>query len=806
MLTCRRVAHSGANAIRSTRVVGQRRLARQIPVGKLITGVMVESVGRAFTISGRLARAVCVLCLLAVALLAPPAAHAADPVNAIEAGAGTTCGLTDMGGVECWGWNFYGSLGIGTANGPQNCGGTAENPVACSITPVAVKGLGSGVSALTAGYAHACALTSAGGVECWGYNTAGQLGDGTNTGPQLCSKYPTPCSTVPVAVSGLSSGVSALGSGWDLTCAVTSAGGVECWGDNGDGQLGDGTTTDSSTPVAVQLPAGVKATAIAGGGQHMCAVTSAGGVECWGYNEWGQLGDGTDSGPQTCKEHSCSTVPVAVQLPEGVTATAIASGGYHTCVVTSSGGVDCWGRGEEGELGNGTTTESWTPVPVQLPQGVTVTAIAAESYHTCVLTSTGNVLCWGPNDDGQLGDGTDTGPQSCEEEPCSTVPVAVGGLESGARAITAGWEYACAVGEAGGVQCWGYDGTGGLGVGNTAFSLTPAPVLELMSSLSVSAAGAGSGTVSSSAAGIDCGGPGHTSCTALFAPSSTVLVRATPTSGSGFVGFVGAGCSGAGTTCVVPMSEEHAVTATFARAPLASIAAPADGGIYTVGEAVPTSFSCTEGTSGPGLASCNDSSATSTTGGGSGQLDTSTVGAHTYTVTATSKDGSKTSASIGYTVTSAPGSPPPGTSIPDTPAPGTPMPHTPTPGSPALKVSVLSGSALVEHRRAGLELSCSGGVAGSACRGTLVLTLRRRIARRIDGHRRLIYETIMLARAGYEVRSAHGKMIVLRLTSAGLRLLGSAHHRRMQARAAATVSGGRTAHRTLTLRTQPPGG
>src|SRR6201999_1506213 len=106
-------------------------------------------------------------------------------------------------------------------------------------------------------------------------------------------------------------------------------------------------------------------------------------------NEGGLLGIGTETGPQSCEEDSCSTVPVAVHLPEGVTATAIASGGYHTCVVTSAGGVECWGWGEEGELGDGTDVESWTPVPVHLPEGVTVTAIASYSFHTCALTSTG---------------------------------------------------------------------------------------------------------------------------------------------------------------------------------------------------------------------------------------------------------------------------------------------------------------------------------------------------------------------------------------------------------------------------------
>ena len=160
-----------------------------------------------------------------------------------------------------------------------------------------------------------------------GYNTAGQLGVGPTWGRNcVAANIPPRAAAVPSSSARPGQRCERgdrLRLGPDLR--GDGPGAVECWGNNGDGQLGDGTNVDSSTPVAVQLPGGVKATAVAGGNQHMCALTSAGGVECWGYNGWGLLGIGTETGPQTCGENPCSTTPVAVHLPEGVTATAIAS-------------------------------------------------------------------------------------------------------------------------------------------------------------------------------------------------------------------------------------------------------------------------------------------------------------------------------------------------------------------------------------------------------------------------------------------------------------------------------------------------
>ena len=364
-------------------------------------------------------------------------------VSAIAAGQFHTCALTTGGGVTCWGLNSNGQLGDGTT--------------ASRLTPVDVSGLTSGVSAIAAGLAHTCALTTGGGIKCWGFNGTGQLGDGT-TAPRLA----------PVDVSGLTSGVSAIAAGIAHTCAVTTGGGVKCWGFNGTGQLGDGTTASRLTPVDVSgLTSGVSA--IAAGGSHTCALTTGGGVKCWGRNIEGQLGDGTTTQ---------RTTPVDVSgLGSGVS--AIAAGGNHTCALTTGGGVKCWGSNGSGQLGDGTTTQRLTPVDVSgLTSGVST--VAAGGGHTCAVTTGGGVKCWGMNGNGQLGDGTTSQ---------RTTPVDVSGLTSGVSTIAAGRDHACAVTTGGGVKCWGFNSNGQLGDGTTTQRLTPVDVSGLTSGIGAVATG-----------------------------------------------------------------------------------------------------------------------------------------------------------------------------------------------------------------------------------------------------------------------------------------------------------------------------
>jgi alpha-tubulin suppressor-like RCC1 family protein len=359
----------------------------------------------------------------------PFSASATVPATAIAAGGAHSCALTSAGGVKCWGWNGKGELGDGTTG--------------MQWPPVEVSGLSGGVSAIAAGEGHSCALTSSGGVRCWGWNEKGQLGDGTARDR-----------LTPVDVVGLSSGVTAIAAGAEHNCALTSSGAVKCWGGNVFGQLGDGTTTDRWTPVGVSgLSGGVRA--IAAGGVQSCALTTGGGVKCWGANKDGEVGDGTTTNRLT---------PVDVAgLGSGVT--AIAAGGLHSCALTSSGGVKCWGVNYSGQLGDGTITGRLTPVDVSGLSGG-VTAIAAGLVHSCALTS-GGVRCWGDNEARQLADGTTSN---------RSTPVDVSGL-SGVRTIATGDVHSCALISSGGVKCWGHNGYGQLGDGSMIERLTPVGVI-----------------------------------------------------------------------------------------------------------------------------------------------------------------------------------------------------------------------------------------------------------------------------------------------------------------------------------------
>ena len=317
-------------------------------------------------------------------------------VKAVAAGGEDTCVLyTQNFGVACWGFNGYGQLGTGDTNDLDAPPG--------STVPV------SDVTSVVVGSAHVCALISDGSVSCWGWNGDGQLGNDQASCDTNSPDYPDNClSTTPVPVSGLGDVVQ-LAAGHDHTCALTSGGSVECWGDNGSGQLGNneqGCQSNSQSPCFNPTPVqvhglGSGVAAIAAGQADTCALTDAGGVRCWGDNEFGQLGIGTGG------IGSFSATP-ATAFSKG--AAEIGMGWDHTCAITTKDAVACWGRNQWGEIGDGTQHTRRRPVPVfGLGPDSGATEITGGYQSTCVRLEGDDIECWGRNQFGELGNGTTHG-------------------------------------------------------------------------------------------------------------------------------------------------------------------------------------------------------------------------------------------------------------------------------------------------------------------------------------------------------------------------------------------------------------
>lgn len=330
--------------------------------------------------------------------------------------------------------------------GANNTGQLGDGTTTHRETPTWVYGLAGGVTAIAPALYHSCALTTGGAVGCWGANSVGELGTGTTSEPI----------SFPVPVNGLGGGVTAITTTWEHTCALTIGGAVKCWGWNEFGQLGDGSTIDRFAPVQVSgLTGGV--TQIAAGGYHACALVG-GGVKCWGRNTGGQLGDGTRTNRLT---------PVdVVGLGGGVG--AITAGLNHTCALTTSGAMKCWGLNDYGGLGDGTTTDRAEPVDVTgLSSGVT--AISGGHEHTCAIVN-GGAMCWGLDSEGQVGNGVDGG-------FVRTTPRLVSGLSSGVKTITAGGTHTCAIVGDGAAKCWGNNGSGQVGDNTNSSRHAPVDVL-----------------------------------------------------------------------------------------------------------------------------------------------------------------------------------------------------------------------------------------------------------------------------------------------------------------------------------------
>lgn len=331
-------------------------------------------------------------------------------VSAIVAGPDNTCAIVDDGSVKCWGAaESPGPSGVALCGtrclGPVDvhgvestisissgvyatCAVSAAHSMTCwqqlrSAARPDLTSLAGMVESVQVGEGHACALTTSGGVTCWGKNDYGQLGNGSQG----------PYSVSPTSVVGLPAGVSLIGAGGINSCAIQTNGGLRCWGGNFLGNVGDGSRTDRPTPVDVSgLSSGVVSVSV---GEAVCSLRQEGAVDCWGANPFGILGDGDHPRGKT--------LPMRIAgLDSDVVALSLTDA--HACVLTSAGGVKCWGNNGSGQLGDGTGIDRHAPVDVVgLQSGVT--AISAGSTHTCALTASHGVKCWGSNNAGELGTG-----------------------------------------------------------------------------------------------------------------------------------------------------------------------------------------------------------------------------------------------------------------------------------------------------------------------------------------------------------------------------------------------------------------
>lgn len=267
--------------------------------------------------------------------------------------------------------------------------GTA--PASSAIVPPAPTQIAAGTN-------FVCAVLSDGTVKCWGQNMSGQLGNG-NTVDQ----------SAPIKVTGLT-GVVELALGANFSCARIADGTVKCWGSGGNGRLGNNTTTDSLSPVTVldaSLATLTGAVKIYAGNNHACALTSSGQLKCWGDNSSGMVkGDGSTWGD----------IKTAFTVPLGSTVTSALLGSMHTCASLSDGTVKCWGYNQYGQVGDGTTITRYSPVPVPSLTGVAELFPSTKSHNNCARITDGTVRCWGLGNNGQMGNGasnmTNTGVQT----------------------------------------------------------------------------------------------------------------------------------------------------------------------------------------------------------------------------------------------------------------------------------------------------------------------------------------------------------------------------------------------------------
>ncbi len=389
---------------------------------------------------------------VAIAILAftgPGFAQAPFRLQTISAGSDHACGITAEHVAYCWGRNADGELG-----NPGATAQCAETNEPCSPKPVRVAG-NLAFSSISAGHDYTCALTTAGAAYCWGSNGFGQLG----IGGQAPSSRPARVGITGVTFASISAGA-------NHTCAVTTTGVAYCWGSNAGGKLGDGGAPGGGHTVPTPVAGRVSFRSVSAGYFHTCGVARDGKTWCWGRNEQGEVGS---------TSRALSSTPVRVASDLAAQLVQAASQFDYSCAVDRTGALHCWGSDCYGQLGLDSVTEKCgtpempcSPTPAQVRMPAAIATVSGTFSHSCALTTAGAVLCWGENNQGQIGNGT-----MGQRVPTPT-PVA-GAMTF--KALSAGREFTCAVAADGAPYCWGRNAHGQLGTGGEAVANAPTPVV-----------------------------------------------------------------------------------------------------------------------------------------------------------------------------------------------------------------------------------------------------------------------------------------------------------------------------------------
>lgn len=355
------------------------------------------------------------------------------------------CAIGSDRSLWCWGHNDVSELGDNTTvnrNAPVRIGGTAT------------------WSHVSGGYYHTCGIQTDGSLFCWGYDFYGELGSGA------VQPRSAPAQIVDHA------GWSEVSAGSRFTCAIkTGDSSLWCWGDNEYGELGNGLTNPSATPL--EVAGGGEWLHVGAGGTFACAIKADGGMWCWGNDTYGQLGT------------LLGDSPTPVQVGTDRDWTAIAAGDIHACGLRAGGAARCWGYNGDGQCGDGTTGGSCTPAPISAPVA-SWRAIDAGFRHTCGVDDNGGMWCWGGRDRGAFGDGS----EAVDSQP---VPAPIASPRTYAT-VSLGTSFGCALGDDGAIDCTGANGYGQLGDGSGAERYQPARVLTTSAATAITTGGPENGS------------------------------------------------------------------------------------------------------------------------------------------------------------------------------------------------------------------------------------------------------------------------------------------------------------------------